>query len=255
MPETDHRPVFLLDLAVGFALLTRLPLPRLADAVFVRQARAVWTFALVGAVVGLLAGGAGWAAMWAGLPGMAAAGLVLMVQIVVTGAMHEDGLADTMDGLWGGWSRERRLEIMKDSAIGTYGVLALILSLGLRWGALSVLLAGGIAPVIAAGAVSRCLMPVVMATLPHARDDGLSRHVGRPGKGVAGVACLLGTALGLAVCGVWAAVPMALACVATAGIMWIARARIGGQTGDILGAVQQVTEIAMLLGFAATIAG
>lgn len=254
MPNSDQSPLFL-DLPVAFALLTRLPLPPLPDAGFARQARAAWAFALVGAVVALLAGGIGWLALLAGLPGAAAAGLVLLVQITATGAMHEDGLADTADGLWGGWSVERRLEIMRDSAIGTYGVLALILSLGLRWVALDVLLEGppgaGLATLIVAAAVSRGLMPAVMTALPHARKTGLSHSVGRPGWKVSGVAAGSGLAIALAVCGIAALVPIGLACIGVAVVALTARAKIGGQTGDILGACQQVAEIAVLLSFAA----
>ncbi|MFT7596440.1 MAG: adenosylcobinamide-GDP ribazoletransferase, partial [Paracoccaceae bacterium] len=140
MPENDKPPFAVSDVAVAFVLLTRLPLPTLPDHAFARQAHAAWAFPLVGLVVALLAGGMGWAALRLGLPASIAAGLVLGAQIMLTGAMHEDGLADTADGLWGGFNADRRLEIMKDSAIGTYGVLALILSLGLRWAALTLLL-------------------------------------------------------------------------------------------------------------------
>jgi adenosylcobinamide-GDP ribazoletransferase len=249
-PNSDQSPVYL-DVGVAFALLTRLPLPVLPDGAFAHQARAGWAFGLVGVVIGGLAGLAGWLALSAGLPVGIAAGLVLGVQIALSGAMHEDGLADTADGLWGGLTPARRLEIMKDSAIGTYGVLALILSLGLRWGALAALLAGGFAPVVAAGAVSRGLIPAVMAALPAARDDGLSHRVGRPGGGVATVAVGLGVVVALLTTGFATLVPIALAAASVAVVAAIARARIGGQTGDILGACQQVAEITMLLGFAA----
>jgi len=252
MPETDHRPALLTDIGVAFALLTRVPCPRLPDSAFDNQARAAWAFALVGAVVGLLAAGVGWTALWTGLPGAAAAGLVLLAQVVMTGAMHEDGLADAADGLWGGWDRARRLEIMKDSAIGTYGVLALILSLGLRWVALSALLQGGIAPVIApviaAAALSRGLMAPVMTALPPARENGLSSGVGRPGWKVSGLAVVLAAVIALALLGGGALIPIGLAVIAVGLLALTARARIGGQTGDILGASQQVAEIAFLLG-------
>ena len=100
--------------------------------------------------------------------------------MITTGAMHEDGLADTVDGLWGGWTRDRRLEIMKDSHIGTYGVLALIVSAGLRWSVLAGLLTLGAGPVVAIAVLSRASMPALMAALPNARGDGLAHKVGAP---------------------------------------------------------------------------
>ncbi|MGR3804240.1 adenosylcobinamide-GDP ribazoletransferase [Marinibacterium profundimaris] len=237
----------LLDLGVAFALLTRLPLPRLPDAAFAAQARAVWAFPLVGLCTGALAGGAGLLALAAGLPAGVAAGLVLAVQVIVTGAMHEDGLADAADGLWGGFTPERRLEIMRDSRIGSYGVLALILSLGLRWQAVAVLLPHGAWPVILAAVGSRAMMPALMRALPHARADGLSKGVGRPGGGAVLLGAALALGLGLALGGA-----VALPVLVAGGVMAVlagalARARIGGQTGDILGATQQLAEIAMLL--------
>lgn len=256
MRKTDMGPLIVLrDVALAFVLLTRLPLPHLPETAFADQARATWAFPLVGLGVAALAGGMALLGLKMGLPTAAAAGLILAVQILVTGAMHEDGLADTADGLWGGWTREQRLEIMKDSAIGTYGVLALILSVGLRWTALTALLpVAGIAPVIVAACLSRAPLPAIMTVLPPARAAGLSRTVGVPG-GVASVIALsfgLGVALwacGLA--GLAAAIGTALASI---GLALIARIKIGGQTGDILGATQQLSEIASLLILASILA-
>ena len=194
-------------------------------------------------MVGPLAAGTGVCALWLGLPGGVAAGLVLAVQILLTGAMHEDGLADSADGLWGGLTRDRRLEIMRDSRIGTYGVLALGLSLGLRWSALAVLLPLGWQAVVVAAVVSRAAMVAVMAALPHARSDGLSRGVGRPGPwaAMAGIGLALVITLGAGI------TPMAAGLVAALLTGALARRKLGGQTGDILGATQQVAEIAVLL--------
>ena len=245
------------DCAVALVLLTRLPMPRLPTEAFARQARAVWAFPLAGLVVAGLAVAVGIAAAVVGLPPAPVAGLVLAVQVILTGAMHEDGLADSADGLWGGLERTRRLEIMKDSHIGSYGVLALILSLGLRWSALVALVAGGDWPVVIAVAMlSRAMMAGVMAALPNARDGGLSRSVGRPGTGPAVLAlalALLATwaLAGPAVAGIGGAAAVLAACGAAA----LARAKIGGQTGDILGATQQVAEIAALLACVAVLAG
>ncbi|MEM8578904.1 MAG: adenosylcobinamide-GDP ribazoletransferase, partial [Pseudomonadota bacterium] len=104
-------------------LLSRLPLPRVPDAAFAEGARAVWAYPVVGLLLGAFAAGIG---ALAPTP-VIGAGLALAAMAMMTGALHEDGLADTADGLWGGQSRARRLEIMKDSRIGAYGVLALIL--------------------------------------------------------------------------------------------------------------------------------
>ena len=251
MSKTDKFPV-LTDIGVAFALLTRLPLPPLPERSFDNQARAVWAFGLVGAVVGAMAAAAGWLALTSGLPVAAAAGLLLVVQIMTCGALHEDGLADTADGLWGGATRERRLEIMGDSRIGTYGVLALILSLGLRWVAIGVLLkTGSLLVIVASSALSRALVPLVMSALPPARATGLSRQVGRPGWGVSAGAAVVAAGLAVAAIGAYAVLPIGLAMIGVVTLALIARAKIGGQTGDILGAAQQVAEIVLLLGFVA----
>lgn len=241
--------VSLWDFPVALALLTRLPLPHLPDHAFARQARTGWAFGFVGLVIGGLAAALGWAALQIGLPVTLAAGLTLAVQIGATGAMHEDGLADTADGLWGGFTRDRRLEIMKDSAIGTYGVLALILSLGLRWAALTVLIPGGPVALLVATCLSRAILPVVMTALPQARPNGLSHSIGRPGWTISALALALGLSLSALLAGVTLLLPCLVACVAVTGLALIAWVKIGGQTGDILGAAQQVGEISILLTF------
>lgn len=236
------------DIAVSMVLLTRLPLPALPERAFARQAQAVWAFPLVGFVVALIACGVAASAMWFGLPAMIAAGMLLGVQTVLIGAMHEDGLADTADGLWGGFTTERRLEIMKDSHIGTYGVLALILCVGLRWLALGELLSvGAFGAIFATAMLSRAAMPCLMTALPSARAKGLSQSVGVPSWKVSGVAVMIAGlatltltgAIGLVVCGLVAACALGVGC--------LARVKIGGQTGDILGATQVSCETLALL--------
>ncbi|MEB8385755.1 adenosylcobinamide-GDP ribazoletransferase [Rhodobacteraceae bacterium KMM 6894] len=237
------------DVTVALSLLSRLPLTGLPVA-HARGARAAWAYPLAGLVLGGMAGGAGMIALHLGLPTALAALIMLAALIALTGAMHEDGLADSVDGLWGGWTPARRLEIMKDSHIGTYGVIALILGLGARWGALWALLDVGtgtaVTAVIVAAMLSRAVMPALMWALPHARNDGLSHHVGRvPGQTVlAGVCVASGAALLLT--GASAFVALIVAGGVSLGIRAISRAKIGGQTGDILGATQQITEIALL---------
>ena len=239
------------DLPVALALLTRLPLPRLPDAAFGRQARAVWAFPFAGLAVGAMGALAAAVATALGLPPSIAAGLCLMAQALGTGAMHEDGLADTADGFWGGWTVERRLEIMKDSRIGTYGVLALILTVGLRWMALGVVLAISVWPVLAVAVLSRAGLPVLMAAMSGARPGGLSDKVGRPVMGSA----VGSVALGLVLAGMIlpAALPALLLAtiLGLAGMAALAWGKIRGQTGDVLGATQQVTEVMGLLALAA----
>nr|WP_203583063.1 adenosylcobinamide-GDP ribazoletransferase [Ruegeria sp. PrR005] len=242
------------DPVLALVLLTRLPLPRLPEPLFARQAAAVWAFPLAGLAVGALACAAGWLAQAASLSAWIVAGLMLVVSVMVTGAMHEDGLADTADGLWGGFTAERRLEIMKDSHIGTYGVLALILSQLLRLSALAALVAGGaLWSLLAAAIWSRALMPVVMTALPNARGAGLSQSVGRPGLWAVLLGLALAGTLVFLVAGTAGLGPAFLAVVPVLGLGGLAKAKIGGQTGDILGASQQVAEIMFLLALSAQI--
>lgn len=243
--KNDH-PVW--DLPVAWVLLTRVPVPALPGAVFAQGARAVWAYPVVGLVLGALGAGVIQFLTVLGCGPWVAAGLALAVLVMVTGAMHEDGLADTADGLWGGFTRARRLEIMKDSRIGTYGVLALILATGLRWGAY-----GQVTPyaLVCALVMSRAMMPVVMYALPHARSDGLSHAVGQPGLGPLAI----GLGLGLVICAMLVG-PLTLIAVAAAGgvtclLALLARSKLGGQTGDILGATQIVAEIAVLVALSA----
>ncbi|MDE4191653.1 adenosylcobinamide-GDP ribazoletransferase [Phaeobacter gallaeciensis] len=246
MRKTDIRAA---DIPLALVLLTRLPLPHLSAETFKRQSAAVWAFPLAGVTVALPATIAASLALTLGLPPLVAAGLALAMQILLTGAMHEDGLADTADGLWGGFEQARRLEIMKDSQIGTYGVLALILGLGLRWVALAALLeTAGPWPLLALAMLSRAAMPVLMYALPHARADGLSRSVGRPRAlpVVLGGVLALGLALPCIALSQLLAVAAIMA-VVTAGLGALARVKIGGQTGDILGATQQLCELTGLL--------
>ncbi|KAA9009811.1 adenosylcobinamide-GDP ribazoletransferase [Histidinibacterium aquaticum] len=240
------------DPGAALALLTRLPAPGADHA---RGARAAWAWPLAGLAVGVLAGLAAEIGGWLGLPPAVVAGVALTAMALATGGLHQDGLSDTADGLWGGHDRARRLEIMRDSRVGSYGVLALVLVLGMQWAALSALAAeGAIWPaLIVAAMASRASMAGVMAALPHAREDGLSRLTGRPSTATAGAAAVLAfiAALGLTPGGailLAVLLPLAAALVATA-----AKAKIGGQTGDVLGATQQVTELLALATLAALV--
>lgn len=243
--ETDFTPkARLWDVPVAFVLLTRLPLPSLPDHAFANGARAVWAYPLVGLFLGGVAGAVLAFAAILGLPPMIAAGLMLGVLVLFTGAMHEDGLADTADGLWGGQDAARRLEIMKDSRIGAYGVLALILAMGLRWLGLAEVTWTGL---ITACVVSRAAMVPLMRILPHARDTGLAHHVGRPGVAPVCIALVIATLCAVIGSGGAGVMALFVAGGVTVGMGALAKAKIGGQTGDILGATQIIAEIAVLL--------
>lgn len=260
MPDPSRRPqdpapwFDRRDPGAAFGLLTRLPFGGPGRGGPDAMVQAAWAWPLAGLVVAALAVLAGMAALWAGLPATWAAALVLAVQAALTGGLHEDGLADTFDGMEGGRDRARRLEIMRDSRIGSYGALALLLVTLARWSALVVLLEAAPGAVLAVASLSRAGMAVLMAALPPARADGLSQGAGRPGAGAALRAVLV--ALGLAVVfadGVFGLVLAQGLVLAALGLR--ARARLGGQTGDILGASQQLSE-ALLLGLlAAGVAG
>jgi adenosylcobinamide-GDP ribazoletransferase len=249
MSERDATVIRTADIMAALGLLTRLPVPVNTEAARRRGAAAAWAYPLAGLVVGLIAGLAGLMALGLGLPAAAVAGLVLAASILVTGALHEDGLADSCDGLWGGWTPGQRLVVMKDSHIGTYGVLGLVLALGLRWVALASLIASGnlFAPVLAAAVLSRAPMVALMHALPNARTKGLSQSVGRPARQTMLVAVGVAIVVGFGLTGL-AIIPLALILLLTTLLIAaLARLKIGGQTGDILGASQQVSEIAVLL--------
>lgn len=253
MPETDTVPNSSCpqprDLIRAAQLLTRLPVPG-GDGT--RAAEAAWAWPLIGAFVASAQVVTGLLALWVGLPASVAAGVALAAGIAITGGLHEDGLADCADGFWGGMTRARRLEILKDSRIGAYGVLALIVTMGLRWALFATLLATAPLTLLACAMISRAGMAAVMAGLPFARDNGLAAHVGKPplwavwvGIGCAGFGAIVTAGLGA---GLTAGV---VALGATLGVAAVAKVKIGGQTGDVLGAAQVVAEISALAACAA----
>lgn len=242
------------DVALAVLLLSRLPVPyRVEDTG--RTAAAAWAWPLVGLLVGGLASGAAWLALNLGLPAPMAAGVALAALIMATGALHEDGLADSADGLWGGQTAERRLEIMRDSRIGSYGVLALGVTLLMRWSALTALIGAEAWLVLPAAAMlSRAAMAVLMGNAPFARADGLSHSTGQPPTRSVAVAVAVAIVAAVLLSGSASLIAALAAAAATWSTGSLAQARIGGQTGDILGAAQQVSEIAALAVFVAALA-
>lgn len=242
--ESDIPPSSRLwDVPAAFVLLTRLPIPALPNTAFAHPARTVWAYPLVGLGLGVIVSAMAWLAALA-LPSAIVAGLVLAALVMLTGAMHEDGLADTADGLWGGHDAARRLDIMKDSRIGAYGVLALILAMGLRWLGIADVSWSGL---ITALVVSRAMMVPLMRTLPHARTNGLAHSVGRPEMIDVAIALGIAAIIAILLSGGTGVIALIVSAAVVVAMGALAKAKIGGQTGDILGATQIITEIAILL--------
>jgi adenosylcobinamide-GDP ribazoletransferase len=243
--------------------LTRLPTPRFKAFEPAWVARSARYFPLVGLLVGCINVGAWWLASQR-LPSAVAVGLALAVSLLVTGAFHEDGFADVCDGFGAGTSADRVLAIMKDSRIGAYGAIGVVMMLGLKWTTLDALAVGTavFAPlVIGAHLMSRWCAGALMWSLPYVRIDGDSKTRAAV-EGCTAGEWLIGGLIGLAgfapiaasclratgVLEARALVAGALGAVAMAGIAaGYFRRRIGGHTGDCLGAVQQLTELAFLV--------
>lgn len=256
MTVSDTNPTLAAsDVGAAIGLLTRIPVRVDMDRATARGAKAAWAYPIAGLIVGFLVGIVGIGASLLGVPAPLAAALGLAVGIIVTGAMHEDGLADTADGLWGGWDPEGRLKIMKDSYIGAYGVIAIVLSLLIRWMILTTLIDadGGLWMIIAIAALSQTAMVVLMTWLPNARTGGLSRAVGRPDKMTAVIAAAIGGGVAISLGGA-IIIAAGITVLATLGCGIIARAKIGGQTGDILGATQQICEMGLGIGLICALA-
>ena len=246
------REVRLLLCAVQF--LTRLPVPALKDFTPEWITQSARYFPLVGQLVGVLSALALVLATqaWSGTVPVV---LALTVGILVTGAFHEDGLADTADGLGGGRDKEHRLAIMKDSRVGTYGALALLLALALKIVALSTLPPMTAAFVLIAGhGAARAVAVVVMALLPYAGDTEAAKYKPVP-NGVGALSCVVAL-----IFAAWPfiafAFPNALIAIAIGGLFALimtltSRRLIGGITGDVLGAVEQTFEIGFFLAVAA----
>jgi adenosylcobinamide-GDP ribazoletransferase len=240
---------------------TRIPAPRRIAHDEQELNRAARHFPLIGLVVGLVAGFAGWLAgfFW---PKSLVVLLALAASIWLTGAFHEDGLSDTADGFGGGWEKMRILEIMKDSRVGVFGVVVLTLSLLGRYFALLELPHDEFIAAFCAGHVfSRFCSTLMIARLPYVREDALTKakpvtgalrgvDLAVAGGTTAGILSLLLFWLPLSrlLCGVL------LGAIVTFGLARFFRRWIGGMTGDCLGATQQAAELAFYLGLLAFVA-
>ncbi|NKJ05900.1 adenosylcobinamide-GDP ribazoletransferase [Rhizobium sp. SG741] len=248
---------YMRDIARAVAFLSRIPVPTSFftgyDGKLARVSRA---FPFAGLLIALPTAFVFGVLLALHIDPLMAALLALTLQTVMTGALHEDGLSDTADGLGGGKDRERALAIMKDSRIGTYGACALILSFGLRAAVLAAIGRGTLpfdaaAALLATAALSRGAMVWHWYALPPAKPDGIAASAGRPDGDAMQLALIV--ALGLATLLIWPSlgIPALVPCLlVTAAATFLVtrrvRQRLSGHTGDTIGATQQICEIASL---------
>jgi adenosylcobinamide-GDP ribazoletransferase len=238
--------VRLSSLLAALQFLTRVPIRLRREP---QLERIVAWFPIAGGLIGAAVGGAA-AGLWHVVPPLVAASVAVTVGLLITGAFHEDGLGDVADAFGGGWTVERRLEIMKDSRHGTYGVAAMCASIVLRIVALGSLPGPAVmfASAVAAHCLARAAALGLMALQPLVRSDGLGADYGRSasaGRAVVGGAA--GVAVAVAVAGWWAA-PLALCAALGAALTGVlAHRKIGGLSGDVLGAAEQVAECLVLV--------
>lgn len=245
------------DITISLIFLTRLPVRWSGDMPRARITQAMRAFPIAGALTGAISGGVFWLAVTLGLGGWIAAVLAVGALLLTTGAFHEDGLADMADGFGGGQSRPRKLEIMLDSRLGTYGAAALFCALSLKMAALTGIGAGETVfrTLIASGALSRAVIVVVMWSTPAAREDGQAASAGQPSETGALQGVLIASVIAvLSMPLVFVPAMMLAAVLSGAGVAALARRQIGGQTGDVLGASQVISELAMLLAVKALLA-
>ena len=252
------------DLVLAFGFLTRLPMPSVSVRDGRKLSEAFWAFPLAGLVVGAAAGGVLWLGLWFGIGKAVAAILSLATLVLLTGAMHEDGLADFWDGLGGGRTRERKLEIMRDSHIGTYGVLALILSYFALLALIAELThlltswlpAHSVSPLpgfyiivwlASAVMLSRCMIAIPALFLDFARDDGLAKLFGRPSTTSLVIAVAWPIVL-VAIVLQSAAVPLIIGTAVGSTVVTVLAGRyLGGVTGDVFGASIMLSFVCGLL--------
>ncbi|MFB9952652.1 adenosylcobinamide-GDP ribazoletransferase [Rhizobium puerariae] len=249
---------FVADLARSVGFLSRLPVPdRFFQGHDGSVSRAVRAFPVAGLLIAALPALA--LLLLASGDALLSALIALALLALLTGALHEDGLADTADGLGGGRDAEHALSIMKDSRTGSYGVVALVLSFGLRAAALAALArhepALAALSLLAAAAASRAVMVAHWHALPSARKSGVAAGAGLPDEAARNLALFIGAAVPLLLLVPLLGLPRTLlpliaAAAAGFGFTRFVRGRLGGHTGDTIGATQQISEIVMLCALA-----
>lgn len=244
------------DVVDCLGFFSRIPIRTGEHATEFRLAAAAWP--LAGLVIALAPAGALLLASLAGFPAIIAATLSVALLIAMTGALHEDGLADVADGFGGGADKAKKLALMRDSRLGTYGALALVVTVIVRIFGLAAVLSvsppAAIAAILAVAVASRSLALAHWHALLPAREDGLAVRAGRPDW----LAMLIGLAIGalalvllLPFAGWQVLFAAAIASFGVVALNRLARQQIGGHTGDTIGAAQQIAEALLLAGLAA----
>lgn len=235
----------------AFGFLTVLPIPASARRPAGPTGSAIASFPLVGAAIGLLLAGADWA-LARFVPLELRAVLLIATGVVITRALHLDGLMDSCDGLFGGFTPERRLAIMRDSHVGAFGVVGGVLDLLARYAAL-VALAGPARPlaIVLAPILGRFALAWAIARYPYARDVGLGASFKESARGRdLGLATLFACGLSAAVWRPWGLLLVPLAIALTWGVARFVLRRVLGFSGDTYGALNEIVELLALLAFA-----
>ncbi|CAB4858320.1 unannotated protein [freshwater metagenome] len=234
------------NLRAAIVFLTRVPIPLGGE---VNLTAAVPWFPVAGALVGAAVGGTA-AGLLHLVPPLVAAAIAVLLGVLITGAFHEDGLADVADAFAGGWTREDRIRILDDPLHGSYGVAALCGSIVVRVACIAALgfsPAATFASIVAAHALGRAAAVGLMAMLPVARPDGLgaeyARSLSRP-RAIVGVSG--GIAIAALATGWWVGPFVAAAAVGCGAVAWLTLRKLGGVTGDVLGTAEQVVECLVL---------
>lgn len=251
------------EFLLALTLLTRIPVPRFRIETPADLGSAFWAYPLVGALVGAIGAAAFAAAEFAHLSGMPAIVLAIAAMVIATGAFHEDGFADFWDGVGGGATRRQKLEIMRDSRLGTYGAMALLIMFALTLALLVNLnfnLRQHAAPIseamagvlIATGALQRAAIGVPLLFLGPARKDGLAADTPSPGFMRIALGLAIAYVLSAILLGVLPALYAFLAALAAAAIVAVVSAHyLGGRTGDALGSAASLAGLFVLAVLAA----
>ncbi len=237
-------------LALTLAFFSRIPLPKTLGSRISHNAKlgeAAYLFPITGLIIALPIAFV-WYFSSLYLPSTLAAGLAIGTSLLITGGLHEDGFADCADGLGATPDKTKAMEIMRDSRIGTYGTLALILSVGLRWAALATLSPLiGIFAILISHSSARSIMTIAMRFSNYAREDGLGRQASKISSSNFILSMVIAFIIAI-IFGSFAGI-MAITLATLTAWLFLKRLeqRIGGYTGDGLGAMQQIAEITILI--------